>query len=244
MKAIRIMTYRVCGCRGGDGRIDPDRVVEVIAAGRPDIVALQDIDATPPLDQLAYLGKRLGMPFYGHSRSECNAFLSYFPVSGLREYDLGDGGRCVRADVDIHGRRLHLFNLCLSMSLRQRHRQVINLLDEGLLGDDRLVCPLLLLGDFGDIVWTLTNLELSLRLRRAYRPLWAATYPARFPLVGRDRAYLRGKIRILDAYVERSATARRASRHLPLILTAEIDAPGCYLRVEELKRARMEAAPG
>ena len=244
MKAIRIMTYRICGCRGSDGQVDPDRVAEVIAGARPDIVALQDVDAAPPADQLGYLSRRLGMRGFGHPRRGCNAFLSDYPLHGLREYDLGEGGCCVRADAEIQGRRLHLFNLCLSMPLRRRHRQVVKLLGEDLLGDDRLVCPVLLLGDFGDIVWTLTNLELNMRLRQANRPLWAATYPARFPLVGRDRAYLQGKIRILDSQVERSAVARRASLHLPLILTAEIEDTVCYLRLKELKRAKMEAAPG
>ena len=244
VSTIRIMTYQVDHCRGGDGRIDPARTAEVIAEGRPDIVALQGVDAEPPLDQLSFLEKRLGMKAYGHRRSGCNAFLSYFPLAGLREYDLGEGGCCLRADADVRGKRLHLFNLRLSVAFGRRARQIHNLFDQDLLGDDALVCPILLLGDFGDLVWTLGNLELNIRLRQATRPLWNATYPARFPLIGRDRAYIKGKLRVLDAQIERSALARRASTHLPLILTTEIHEPACTLRVKELKRANMEVAPG
>lgn len=241
---IRIMTYQVSRCRGGDGRIDPERIAAVIAEARPDIAALQDIDTDPGLGQLQQLEKRLGMTAYAKDQAGGNAFLSYFPLAGLRCYDLGEGGCCLRGDADVRGKRLHLFNLRLSSAIGRRGRQIHSLLSRDLLGDDALVCPTIVLGDFGDIVWTLANLELNLRLRQASRPLWSATYPARFPLIGRDRAYLKGKIRVLDASILRSPLARRASSHLPLVLTTEIQDAACILRVKELKRSGMEVAAG
>ena len=237
---IRIMTYQVGGCRGSDGHVDPERVAAVIAEGRPDIVALQEVDAGPGQNQLRLLEKNLGMTAYSKGRDGCNAFLSFFPVAGLREYDLGEGGCCLRGDADVRGKRLHLFNLRLSTSLGARGRQIHNLLSRDLLGDDALVCPTILLGDFGDTIWTLGNLELNIRLRQAVRPLWSATFPARFPIIGRDRAYLKGKIRVLEAQVGRSALARQAAGHLPLILTTEIKDPACTLRVKEIKRRGIE----
>lgn len=239
---IRIMTYQVGRCRGSDGQRDPERIAAVIAEGRPDIVALQDIDAGCEGDQLGRLAQRLGMTAYSKGRSGGNAFLSYFPVAGLREYDLGEGGCCLRGDADVRGKRLHLFNLRLTSTLGARGRQIHNLLSRDLLGDDALVCPTIVLGDFGDTIWTLANLELNIRLRQAIRPLWSATFPARFPLIGRDRAYLKGKIRVLEAQVGRSSLARQAAGHLPLILTTEIQEPACTLRVKELKRSGMEVA--
>jgi endonuclease/exonuclease/phosphatase family metal-dependent hydrolase len=42
--ALRIMTYNVHRCVGADGRADPRRIAEVIAACQPDMVALQELD--------------------------------------------------------------------------------------------------------------------------------------------------------------------------------------------------------
>ena len=41
MTTIRIMTYQVQRCRGGDGRVDLARVARVIGDGAADIVALR-----------------------------------------------------------------------------------------------------------------------------------------------------------------------------------------------------------
>jgi endonuclease/exonuclease/phosphatase family metal-dependent hydrolase len=241
---IRIMTYQVDHCRGRDGKVDPDRISQVIACARPDIVALQGIDAEAPFDHLIRLEQRLGLKAYSPGRRDCNAYLSSFRLAGLREYDLGQQGVCLRADADVHGKRLHLFNIRLQPALTGRIRQIHALLGSELLGDDALVCPVMVLGDFGDFFWNLGNLELNMRLRPVARPLWRATYPACFPVVGRDRAYLRGQVKVTDSFIERSPLAREASSHLPLILTTEIHEPARTLRVKEIKRTGMEVAAG
>lgn len=244
MTAIRIMTYNIQRCRGSDGKIDPDRVKRVISDGAPDIVALQEIDCSDNGDQLRYLSLHLGMRCYGTPRSGGNAFLSYYPLSGIRDYELGSGGCCMRADADIPGQRLHLFNLRLDSSPARRRLQISELLGSELLGSDSVICPTLVIGDFADLWWGAGNVSLNMVLRRARRPLWSGTYPAFFPFSGRDRAYLKGDIRVIDSAILRSSTARRASSHLPLILTLQVSDPRNYLRVEKLKRNRMEIAPG
>ena len=40
----RILTYNIHSGRGADGRLDLGRIVSVIAAAAPDIVALQEVD--------------------------------------------------------------------------------------------------------------------------------------------------------------------------------------------------------
>lgn len=233
------MTYNVHGCRGGDGRLDPERVLQVIGEGAPDIVALQEIGSTPEHGQLAYLAKHLGMRAYDHPGCG-NAFLSYYPLRGVRSHDLR-GGCCLRADVDFSGKRLHLVNIRLAHLAR--HAQIAELLGSELLGSRSLVCPLLVLGDFADFAGGTASLALAGRLRMARRLLWNATYPARFPLLGRDRAYLCGDLRAVDARIPRYALARHASTHLPLILTVQLVDPRTYLKVEKLGH-RMEIAPG
>ena len=62
---LRIMTYNVHRCVGADGRADPRRIAEVIAACGPDMVALQELDVgrlrTGGIDQAHAIAHLLGM---------------------------------------------------------------------------------------------------------------------------------------------------------------------------------------
>jgi len=240
MTTIRIMTYNIHGCLGADGRTDAERVLRVIGEAAPDIVALQEIDAPSGSEHLAYLAKHLGMRPYEHAGCG-NAFLSYYHLRGIRTFDLR-GGCCLRADLDVGGKRLHLINLRFDPA--SRHGQMARLLDLEILGSRSLACPTLVLGDFADWGGGPASTYLSGRLRRARGPLWSATFPARFPLVGRDRAYLCGDLRVVDSRIPRGVIARHASSHLPLILTVQICDPRSYLRLGKVGRGRMEIAPG
>jgi len=239
VSTIRIMTYNVNGCRGGDGRVDLERVLQVIGEGAPDVVALQEVGSDSEPGQLAYLAQHLGMRAYAPAGNG-TAYLSCYPLRGVRSHELRGGG-CLRADLDFSGKRLHLINLRLDHV--GRHAQIAELLGAELLGNRSLVCPLLVLGDFADLGGGMTSLSLSGRLRPARRLHWNATFPARFPLLGRDRAYLGGDLRVVDARIPRHSLARHASTHLPLILTVQLVDPRNYLKVEKLGR-RMEIAPG
>jgi len=43
-RTLRVMTYNIRACLGTDGVRSPERIAEVIAAARPDAVALQEVD--------------------------------------------------------------------------------------------------------------------------------------------------------------------------------------------------------
>ncbi|MGZ8364537.1 MAG: endonuclease/exonuclease/phosphatase family protein, partial [Caulobacteraceae bacterium] len=62
------MTYNVHRCVGVDGVLDVGRIAAVIAASRPDIVALQELDCrrarTGGVDQAHEIAERLGMQFH------------------------------------------------------------------------------------------------------------------------------------------------------------------------------------
>jgi len=244
LNTIRIMTYQVDGCRGSDGTVSTDRILDVVAEGAPDIVALQGVDAERNGGQVALLARQLGMTWYANHRQGANAFLSYYPLSAIQEYALGANGTCLRADTSIDDKRLHLFNVCFDPRPGRRLQQVNHLLGPELLGHRSLVCPTLLLGDFGDLSWGAGNMNLALTLRKARRPWWPGTYPARCPVFGRDRAYFKGELRIVETSILRSQIARQASSHLPLILTVQIKDPRTFLRSENLAPGRMEVAPG
>lgn len=244
LTTARIMTYNIQGCRGLDGDVNPDRVLNVIADAVPDIVALQEVGSKKPFDQLPYLAEHLGMTAYRDPAGIPAAFLAHLPLRGVQAFDLGFGGYCLRADLDLTGKRLHLLNIRLHAAPGNRIRQIEKLLGPELLGNPSLVCPVLVLGDFADFFWSAGNLSLTSALRPALRPVWRATYPSCCPLFGRDRAYLRGPVRVLDGAINRTYLARQASRHLPLTLTVQITDPRRFLPLSELAGARMEAAPG
>jgi len=244
MSTARIMTYNIQNCRGSDGQVNPDRILNVIADAAPDIVVLQELGAAHHLDVLPYLAERLGLDAFRDAGGGPLAYLSFFPLKAVRSFDLGYNGHCLRADVDFGGKRLHLFNVKLDNYSRFRSHQVAQLLGPELLGNPSLACPALILGDFADYLWAAGNLELASALRRTRWMLWRGTYPARFPVFSRDRAYLRGGVRVLDASVNRSFLARQASKHLPLTMTVQITDTRPSVRLRQLAGGRMEAAPG
>ena len=244
MTTARIMTYNIQHCRGSDNQVNPDRILNVIADAAPDIVALQELGAVHHADILPYLMERSGLDSYRDAAGGPLAYLSYFPLKGVQNFELGHGGQCLRADVELGGKRLHLLNVCLDSFPRFRSHQVTQLLGPALLGNPSLVCPALILGDFADYIWGAGNLELASVLRRTRWPLWRGTYPACLPIFGRDRAYLRGAVRILDATINRSFLARKASRHLPLTLTVQVTDTRRSVKLQRLPAHRMETAPG
>lgn len=244
MTIARVMTYNIQHCRGSDGQINPDRILNVISDTAPDIVALQELGPVHHADILPYLAERLGLDAFRDAGGGPLAYLSFFPLKAVQRFDLGYGGYCLRADVELGGKRLHLLNVCLDSFPSFRSQQIARLLGSELLGNRSLICPVLILGDFADYFWGAGNLELSSALRRTRRPLWHATYPAKFPVFGRDRAYLRGGVRVLDASVNRSFLARQASKHLPLTLTVQVTDTRRSVRLRQLAGGRMEAAHG
>ena len=244
MTTARIMTYNIQHCRGADGEFNPDRVLNVIADAAPDIVALQETNPLCEVDPVPYLAERLGMVVYRDPAGTSAAYLSHLPLRGVQAFNLGCGGYCLRADVDLGGKRLHLLNLRLESTANFRAQQVSRLLGPELLGNPSLVCPVLVMGDYADFFWSAANLGLTSALRPALRPMWRATYPARFPILARDRAYLRGPVRVLDGAINRGYLARQASGHLPLTLTVQVTDTRRFLPFAELAGQRMETAPG
>jgi endonuclease/exonuclease/phosphatase family metal-dependent hydrolase len=204
----------------------------------------QELGAVRNADILPYLSERLGLEAFRDVTGGPLAYLSFFPLKAVQKFDLGYGGQCLRADVELGGKRLHLLNVSLDSFPRFRSHQIAQLLGPELLGNPSLACPALIVGDFADYFWGAGNLELASILRRTRRPLWRGTYPSRCPVFGRDRAYLRGGVRVLDASINRSFLARQASCHLPLTLTVQITDTRRSVRLRKLAGGRMEAAPG
>ena len=234
MPTFRIMSYHINGCRTPAGLVDQDLCIRVIRSQRPDLVMLQQLASPLGGASLKVLSEQTGLPAYGPNDEGACAILSRFPLHNLQEYPLGHGGRCFRADLDLGGERLHLFNLCLSFDPWQRRDQILKLLSEQVLNNPTLPCATIVCGDFSLPFWGWGQLHLSGQLTRAKLPLWRANYPGNFPLWGRDRIYFRGQVRALAGTIVATGEARKASPHLPLVLTVESCENRNFLKVKRV----------
>jgi len=94
------------------------------------------------------------------------------------------------------------------------------LLSADLLRDAALTAPMVVCGDFN--MWSPVPGPIARLLRQSLRDaarlagVRQATWPAKFPLLRLDRAYVDAAIEVLGCAVLESAEARLASDHLPL----------------------------
>jgi endonuclease/exonuclease/phosphatase family metal-dependent hydrolase len=240
---MRIVSWNIHGGVGRDGRMDLGRVARVLREARCDVAALQEVGAPQRAhdgedrshevaDHATHLGKLLGWTVaYGPTlvlagKPYGNAVLSRYPVIQAKNYDLSVRGReprgCLRADLTVDGGALHLFNLHLGLSGGERRRQAAMLLSADLLRDAALTAPLVVCGDFN--MWSPVPGPIARLLRQSLRDaaylagVRRATWPARWPLLRLDRAYVDGAVEVLASGVLDEGEAREASDHLPLWL--------------------------
>lgn len=237
---MRIVSWNVHAMVGAGGRSDPERIARVVDELHPDVAGLQEV-GTPGLplgtaDPAALLGALTGMESaFGatmhHRRGFAygNAVLSRHPVQAVRSYDLSVPGReprgCVRADVEVGGAVVHVFCAHLGLHWRERRKQAAQLLSADILRDAALAHPLVLVGDFNSLSnrsavprWLRRQLvDCALEVRNE-----APTFPSSFPILRLDHCYVDAAFRVVSVDVHRSALARRASDHLPLVVDLEV----------------------
>lgn len=237
MSTFRIMSYHINGARNAAGELAPELGAAVIRAQHPELVMLQRIGSPIGLSSVERLADQVGLDAYGSDAEAGCAFLSRYPIHHIQELQLGFGGQCVQGDLEYAEERIHLFNLTLSWNFRQRREQVKVLMAEQLLDNPSLPCATIICGDFGLPWWGSGQIPLNEHLKRANFPIWRANFPGKIPLWGRDRIYFRGPIKAISGHVVMTALARRASTHLPLVLTVETSETREVLKVK--KRARV-----
>jgi endonuclease/exonuclease/phosphatase family metal-dependent hydrolase len=237
---VRVVSWNVHAMAGADGRRDPERIARVVDELRPDIAGLQEV-GTPALpsdlpDPAALLGALTGMrsafgPTMHHRLGFAygNAVLARHPIQATRNYDLSVPRReprgCLRADVEVDQAVVHFFAAHLGLHWRERRRQAAQLLSADILRDAALAHPLVLVGDFNSMSnrsavprWLRRQLVDCAQAARNEAP----TFPSGFPLLRLDHCYVDAAFRVESVEVHRSALARRASDHLPLVVELEI----------------------
>jgi endonuclease/exonuclease/phosphatase family metal-dependent hydrolase len=230
---FRVVTYNVHKCRGLDRRIVPERIARVLRETEADVVALQEVvnvpGANPERDQARYLASQLSYHFVIgptrllHGGPYGNALLSRFPIRSTGNYNLSVPGReprgCMRADLWIEGRPLHLFNVHLGTSVFERQRQAHKLLAPEVLHPLPREGPRLVVGDFNEwmrglvtrmLCSEMKSADIRVHLRRS------RTYPGLLPLLHLDHIYYDPALELERVTLHRSRTALVASDHLPI----------------------------
>lgn len=223
---LRIATYNVHKCKGLDGRVSVERIGRVMEEVGADIFALQEIFYT----QAEQLAQVLGVESaFGENRQLLgdaygNVVLSRYALRSHCNYDVTVPGRenrgCLRTDVFVHNRPVHVFNVHLGTAFLERRRQAKHLLDEAVLKSKTLDGPRIVLGDFNE--WTRGHVSQTLSkefqstdvrvfLKRAH------TYPGVFPVLHLDHIYYDPELQVDRVCLHRTKTSLVASDHLPLV---------------------------
>ena len=246
MKTFRLMTYNVHRCVGADRKLDVERVAEVIAAERPDVVALQELDVgrrrTCGVDQAHRLAELLKMSFHFHPAITVekelygDAILTALPerrikAQGLPLYKRVPGLEprgALWVEVEVGGVQVQIINTHLGLVPREQQRQAAALLGPDWMGDDAWVAPGVVLGDFNATPYSATYrmLRTALRDAQATSPAWprpaTATFPSSFPFMRIDHVFLTKGLETRAVSSPYDARARVASDHLPLVVELEV----------------------
>ena len=236
---LRIASYNVHRCVGGDGRSDAARIARVIEETGCDTIGLQEVDSRSDgrhdSMQLDFLAAANGMQAVAghtivrHEGDYGNALLTRRPVLAVRRHVL-TFGRCeprgaLEVDLDVAGRLMRVLVTHLGLWPAERRYQVRRMLR--LLHDVPPAQAVLVLGDINE--W----LPLGRPLRWLHGILGHApgerSFPARWPLFALDRVWVRPRHALLAFGVHRSAIARVASDHLPvkaIVASADSTATG------------------
>ncbi|MGA1876456.1 MAG: endonuclease/exonuclease/phosphatase family protein [bacterium] len=238
-KRFTIMTYNVHSCIGGDSKSFPHRIADVIMQSDPDIVALQELDVrltrTGSIDQAHLIAKYLEMDYHFHPALRIeeghygNAILSRFPMRLIRAGELPhhpSGHRryekrgALLAEIEIHGRKVHIMNTHLGLTRRERLLQAGALLGSEWRLPSNGRIPLVMCGDFntmpGSSVYRLFRSKLlDAQCCNGHSP--KKTFSSRYPLFRIDHVFTTSHISVRGIEVPRTKLTRLASDHLPLI---------------------------
>ena len=218
-----------------DRRVLPRRIAKVLSSLKPDVIALQEVLGFGPKGrgQDELLGAMLGMGWVmAQARLRRgtpfgNMVLSRFPIIDDAHHNLTwkqrRGRCCQRADLNIGGRILHVYNVHLGTGLRERKYQAELLRD--ILDHHRGQGPQIVLGDFNEWGRGVTTDILAPRFRSLdLRPFLKLrrTYPGLLPLLHLDHIFFEGEIEVRHVLLPKNRDTLIASDHLPLVADLRI----------------------
>lgn len=242
-----MLTYNVHRCRGTDRCVAPERIAEVVAATRADVVALQELDVnrarTGWVDQARFIAEALDMAFHFHPAWQVadelfgNAVLSRLPLRLVHAAKLPGHPRGWRerrgalwTSVALDGRVVQVINTHLGLTRHERMTQTEALFSPQWLGHPDCRAPLILCGDFnaGPRSAALRRCRETLRDVRRWLsvPDPGGTFPTRLPVASLDHVFLGGDFVVNHVEVVRTPLSRVASDHYPLLVELGLPSAG------------------
>lgn len=239
-RKLRVMSWNIHkGVGGVDRRYDLQRVVDVIRHYGPDIILLQEVaQAIPELrgqDQVALLIDATEMHAAFRPEHQFrqggygNLILSRFALHDVRHLDLTVGWRKkrgalqahTRVPIGEHTRSLVINNLHLGLAGSERGAQLERLVESQMLRRLHHATPTLVGGDLNDL-WGSLGPRFLIPHGFARAGALAPTFPSALPLRPLDGIFYRGDVSVSHSDVGRTALARAASDHRPLIADIEV----------------------
>lgn len=224
---LRIASYNIHGGIGTDRHFVPNRIVDVLREIDADIIALQEVESrTTGFDMLKFLSERLqlqaipGPTLVEENGDYGNGILTRLPVLSTHRIDLSICGREARGALDIklnaesaeYTSPIRVVATHLGLHPGERRHQVKQLLS--LFESDRNI-PTIFMGDVNE--WFLIGRPLRWLHRHFQRTPAPATFPSQWPMFALDRIWIHPIAALTGIYAHRSALARRASDHLPIV---------------------------
>lgn len=230
-----IASYNVHKCVGLDKLFNPERIVQVIAELKADIVGLQEIDKRfgerVGLLDLDYLYEQTGlkpvpiktMSSLGHGWHGNGLFFRNGEVCDIYQIRLPglEPRGALIVEFEMAYGPLRVIGAHFGLLRRSRIQQAKTLLNYLATRSDM---PTLLIGDLNE--WrigkgsSLTSLSPLFDLAMGTLP----SFPSRFPVLALDRVFAYPKNLVRSVEVHKSALAQIASDHLPI--KAQIDIVG------------------
>jgi endonuclease/exonuclease/phosphatase family metal-dependent hydrolase len=229
-RPLTVATWNVHGGVGRDRHYAPSRIADVVLETGADVIALQEVGSKDSsemlLDALVRGTGFAAVDGWTCRRGGCdfgNVVLSRFPIVEAHRLDLTVDGREPRGALDVvvrppHG-ALRVIGTHLGLRPGERRTQVRRLLRAV---EGELPLPTVLTGDVNE--WYLWGRPLRW-LHGRFAPTPApATFPAWRPVLALDRLWTQPASLLTALRVHRSALARAASDHLPLVATLAMGA--------------------
>ncbi len=222
---MRVASYNIRKSIGTDRRRRPERTLEVLNEVGADVIALQEADrrfgariGVIPLRMLEEHSDYAHVPFDMRADSmgwHGNAILLRKSAEILRREVIHlpalEPRGAVLADIAIHGRMLRVVGMHLDLSGLWRRRQAHALLHHL---DACAPMPTVVMGDLNE--WSSRSGCLRDFSKHFAFAECGKSFHARRPVAMLDRIMVSPHLQIADSGVHHSASARKASDHLPI----------------------------
>ena len=235
LNRLRIITYNIHRCIGGDRKISPERISDVITVHQPDVVALQEVDygqVRPALyDQAAIIAERLNFETFWIERERCgNAILSRYPMKMVKAGGLHRPRRwhtlarrgALWVEIEVFGARIQIINTHLGLTPASRLNQAKVLVGPEWLNSTECRPPVILCGDFntqpGSTVFRLLGGRLGYVEALKVNGQNEKTWPSSHPVLSFDHMFISGDLAVDEVKVPVDGVVRTASDHLPFFV--------------------------